>query len=283
MSKSKRTALMWSVLGYNATASDSRGAVDRPLQHDNAIKSGASLLTLSLYNRWKGSGRPLVEVLWEAIIKEAVTDIASYRVELIRTARALYDRPYRSRVAGFVNAFSEVVRRGLGVAWQEGAATWGIEPKDFKDEEVAQRDDMVEAQMGYVADVGEWILEYAGEKNWIEDPDNKGYFIRPPFDPIEARVALWENNYNSVQTRAKLVTGMDRKMVWRLGDTELHCETCKKLEGKVKRGSYWLENDILPQNPPNETLDCGGWRCDCSLEPTDEEITDGSLLGESER
>jgi hypothetical protein len=63
----------------------------------------------------------------------------------------------------------------------------------------------------------------------------------------------------------------DGKFKWVLGPTE-HCTTCAKLEGLVKRGSWWRDN-VLPQNPPNEKLECGGWRCQCNLEATDQRVS----------
>jgi hypothetical protein len=32
----------------------------------------------------------------------------------------------------------------------------------------------------------------------------------------------------------------------------------------------------MPQNAPNDSLECGGWKCDCSLTPTDARRTPGA-------
>jgi hypothetical protein len=35
-----------------------------------------------------------------------------------------------------------------------------------------------------------------------------------------------------------------------------------------------VEQRFHPQGAPNDALECGGWRCDCSLEVTKEKPTD---------
>ena len=87
-------------------------------------------------------------------------------------------------------------------------------------------------------------------------------------DPLMQRAELWALRYQDVKTRGRMMACGDQKFKWVLGPTE-HCSTCAKLAGLVHRGSQW-RNYVLPQNPPNEQLECGGWNCRCSLEPTTE-------------
>ena len=68
----------------------------------------------------------------------------------------------------------------------------------------------------------------------------------------------------------------DPKLRWVLGPTKTHCRTCSKLSGKVKRASWWRDN-VMPQQPPNESLECQGWKCGCVLEPTDEPLSRGRM------
>ncbi len=52
-----------------------------------------------------------------------------------------------------------------------------------------------------------------------------------------------------------------------------NCNSCQKLNGKIKRGSYW-QKTIMPRS---RNLECGGWRCCCDLVPTDDPISKGKL------
>jgi len=92
-----------------------------------------------------------------------------------------------------------------------------------------------------------------------------------PIDSLLARAALWAQRWTEAYNQAvALITAeMGGNMVWTLGATEEHCETCAGLNGIVARASEWDELGIHPQGAPNDALECGGWRCDCSLTPTD--------------
>jgi hypothetical protein len=90
-----------------------------------------------------------------------------------------------------------------------------------------------------------------------------------------SRLDTWINRYRDVVNQAKVSACADMKMRWTLGPTE-HCKSCFRLSGKVKRGSYWNDH-VLPQNPPNGLLECGGWKCQCTLRPTDDRASSGPL------
>jgi hypothetical protein len=66
-----------------------------------------------------------------------------------------------------------------------------------------------------------------------------------------------------------------QRLRWKLGKTEDHCLTCSYLDGLVAYAAEWDESGYHPQGAPNEQLQCGGWQCDCSLEPTDSPRTRG--------
>jgi len=91
-----------------------------------------------------------------------------------------------------------------------------------------------------------------------------------PVEPLLSRADLWANRYNEVVNEAHLEIArrFGGKLVWRLGATEEHCETCAALNGLVAFGVDWDAAGLHPQGAPNGLLECGGWRCDCSLEPT---------------
>jgi hypothetical protein len=88
-----------------------------------------------------------------------------------------------------------------------------------------------------------------------------------------SRLPMWINRYTEVVNTAKTMACANQKLMWTLGPTE-HCSSCLKLEGKVKRGKFWQESGVLPQS---RQLECGGFRCQCSLQPTDAPLSRGSL------
>jgi hypothetical protein len=100
-----------------------------------------------------------------------------------------------------------------------------------------------------------------------------------PVEPLLSRADLWANRYNEVVNEAHLEIArrFGGKLVWRMGATEKHCTTCAALNGLVAFGVDWDASGLHPQNAPNGLLECGGWRCDCSLEPTEERRTRNSL------
>lgn len=92
-----------------------------------------------------------------------------------------------------------------------------------------------------------------------------------PIDPLLARAALWANRYNESYSRAVglILAQMGGRLAWKLGETEEHCDSCFALNGIVAFATEWEELDVHPQGAPNGKLQCGGWKCDCSLSPTD--------------
>ncbi len=56
-----------------------------------------------------------------------------------------------------------------------------------------------------------------------------------------------------------------------------NCSSCLKLDGKVKRASWWTENNVLPRVPGAPWLACKGWRCQCGLFTTDKPLSRGRM------
>lgn len=92
-----------------------------------------------------------------------------------------------------------------------------------------------------------------------------------PINPLLARVPLWAVRWDEAYNTATLLIASNEggNLEWKLGETEEHCETCSALNGIVARASEWEELGVYPQSAPNEMLECGGWKCDCDLVPTD--------------
>lgn len=89
--------------------------------------------------------------------------------------------------------------------------------------------------------------------------------------PLLARAQLWAQRWTEAYNEAvRLMTLQGGgNLEWTLGLTESHCPECAAFNGMVARASEWDVLGIRPQSAPNEKLTCGGWKCDCSLTPTD--------------
>lgn len=99
-----------------------------------------------------------------------------------------------------------------------------------------------------------------------------------PIEPLMARARLWAQGYNTAYENASsLITlheGANEE--WVLGATEQHCSTCFALNGIVMRASEWEALNLRPKNPPNDHLECGGWRCDCERRQTSKRRSPGA-------
>jgi hypothetical protein len=175
----------------------------------------------------------------------------------LRVLNGLVVDLYRGDIseAEFVDSMAELIEQQLRRAFNEGMRQNGLDPIEDMTEEWEQAfQNIVANEFQYVDG---FASEVAGKQGSLAE--------------FQARVQLWANRYDDVVNQAVLITasGKDR-LVWRLGGTEEHCVTCSALDGVVAFAREWETAGIKPQSPPNPNLDCGGWRCDCSLEPTDQ-------------
>ncbi len=161
----------------------------------------------------------------------------------------------------FYTMMLDVIEIGLRNAWYEGAALCFIEIDDLTEEELAAMKAAIIDETQFIDSFADAIE--AGSKK------NKGKLA-----PLLNRVESWVVRYKDVMNRAKIKACADQKLIWVLGATEEHCSSCLKITGKVKRGSTWDESEWRPQS---HDLECGGWNCDCNLEPTQLPLSKGKL------
>ena len=186
--------------------------------------------------------------------------LAGYQLNLRAAAYGLW-----SGKMDFDQAFGQIfeaIDRGLPQAWAEGAASCGILPDEYSPEERTALAQAVASEKNHVFALLEWI-----EQNSQENGGARG--------TAYSRLDVWINRYRDVVNRAKAMACSDQKLRWVLGPTE-HCTTCAKLSGRIKRGSYW-QSHVMPQSPPNGQLECGGWNCQCTLQPTEDRASSGPL------
>ena len=181
--------------------------------------------------------------------------------------QANYTRRLRGAMTGYWNGsltrddFLQVMQvqviDGLTAAYLEGAKAAGIASEDeLTDAEARELNDAIKQESTQLDNLADFIRDH-----------NKAAGTKLT-DLLAIKLDLWALRYADVAGRARITTGKDKKYKWVLGPTE-HCTTCAKLANLVHRGSQW-RNYVLPQNPPNEQLECGGWRCQCALVETSE-------------
>lgn len=81
---------------------------------------------------------------------------------------------------------------------------------------------------------------------------------------ITDRADLWVNKgLTQMYNAGRISANKNGYYTWKLGNTEMHCDDCRRLAGQVHRFKEWYARGWLPQS---DKLECGGWYCDCSLE-----------------
>jgi hypothetical protein len=196
------------------------------------------------------------------LISEQSVGHADYR----RSIRAAV----RGRVSGifdeftFVDTMISTIQRGLTRAFHEGLAKFGIAPDEITTPERLVLDELINLQFehlfGFSAYVTRQGERYAqGQK-------------QPALNAALSRADLWVNRYPEARSLGEALGAKNIKATWVLGATEEHCRTCLGFFGRTYRYETWLANEAMPQS---QNLCCGGYRCDCHLEPTDARVTPG--------
>lgn len=151
----------------------------------------------------------------------------------------------------FIDKMAALIEQQLTRAWNEGMRENEIDPSEMDDDMRAQLTQIITDEYMFV---DQFAADIAGGKYSLAQLQN--------------RAAIWANRYNEVVNIAKLATAkLKDKFEWIYGDTE-HCDTCAQLNGLVATAKEWEISGIKPQNPPNDNLSCGGWKCQCKLQPT---------------
>jgi hypothetical protein len=166
----------------------------------------------------------------------------------------------------FLNAMRRSIDVAYRRAWRVAAEGCGLLPEDMTQDE----------QLFLDRRIAEDILrsDNLALDVWDGRKANGGKLYS--FYP---RANLWANNYNEISNLAKVSSCGDKKQEWVISAKE-SCPSCLKLSGKVKRASYWLDNDVHPQH--RSKLECmigaGGVPvCKCSLRDTEKPVTRGPL------
>jgi len=181
---------------------------------------------------------------------------------------------YRGRITqtAFEDALLALMDNQLDRAWREGMKENGLDPaKDMTPEWEAELERLKLSEVDHIEGFSDAIVEAAANDKQAETPGAS-------LPGLQARGGLWSERYTEVVNAAIIATAQaDDHLVWRLGATEEHCETCAELDGYVQTADWWDKSGIMPQTPPNPVLQCQGWQCSCELVPTKEPISERTL------
>ena len=81
---------------------------------------------------------------------------------------------------------------------------------------------------------------------------------------VGARADGYAGALTGIYSYAKMQAAKKELGVWKVGPTE-HCTTCLTLNNQVRTLRWFLENGYIPQQAGSQTLECGGWRCQCGI------------------
>lgn len=206
---------------------------------------GADLLESIYFRAYFLALREQPDTRVRRITKRGLED---YAQSLRRPAYALWAGAIS--LAEFVSTFTDAMARGLGRAWREGAAEFGIAPAELTQAERMELELAIGKNLPFINKLGSEILQKPrGVGKW---------------GPFKDRInRTWSNRYNELYNQGMLMAGKNQKLMWTLHKkrfTKEPCTDCLMLNGKVYRRETWLKHEVYPQSP---NLKCGGYNCGC--------------------
>lgn len=191
--------------------------------------------------------------------------VQSYGQDIRASVRGLWNGTLG--LPEFVDGMESAIRRGFSQAWAEALQSVGLSyPDDMTPEERAALQDAITNEIGFTFQFGIDI-----EQN---SKANGGKLT-----PLLQRVEMWVNRYHAINARALTMVQSDPALKWIMDPRKENCSSCAKLNGKVKRASFWRDNGILPAVAGAPYLECQGFNCGCVLQPVNEPLSKGRLPG----
>ena len=193
---------------------------------------------------------------------EAATKTQAYYQRVLNRAVLLF---YRGEISAgeFIDIMLRLIDDQFRRAWNEGARDVGFDPRMMTQDDLFVLLERTEAEK-------EFILDFAGgiENARLEEKS---------VAPWQGRVSMWANRYNEVRDLARIHFGGKNRLEWVMGPTE-HCNSCRSLSGTVATAEQWNEARNSGIYPKSNRLECGGYNCQCALQPTTKPLT-GAIPG----
>ena len=165
-----------------------------------------------------------------------------------------------------VAALGDGVKRYFRLAFYEGAKECGILPDEMTTPEKTKLSNRIQYEFTFMKDFIAAVRE-----------GRKGSEAERPLAQFLGRAEMWVNRYTELRDLGQMLACGDRKLQWRLDPAKENCISCIRLNGKTKRASQWEAARALGIYPQSPALKCGGFRCGCTLLPTDEPMSKGKL------
>lgn len=160
------------------------------------------------------------------------------------------DRP----ITATRNEFRRTVNDGFTFAFVAGWADAGA--SKLTDEAQSWLDERIGTELLYADPLFDKLRDL---RNDDEIP------MQDKLTAAQAHAEAYTQTLVGVYAQGKMMGEPERDGKWELGATEEHCDTCSMLNGKTHPMSWYISNGYIPQQAGSTTLDCGGWRCDCSI------------------
>lgn len=163
----------------------------------------------------------------------------------------------------FEMALRQEVQRGMRSAYADGIrAGYGAQSRSVLNRFIRTNDSRALTpeqadSLGFL--VKEQETYYGTLTKWIYD-------AQPDAEQIKYRIGLWK--HKSVEDAyfvGKLLARPNARLMWKLGKTREHCETCKAADGQIHTAREWANRRLHPRS---STCLCRGFNCDCRLVTT---------------
>lgn len=188
--------------------------------------------------------------------------INAYRAALRSNVRGLWTGALSE--AQFEDGMRSAINRRLTQAFLEGAEKCGVKEDELTNAENLALGRAIQKELTFIQ----------GLTNDI-NANKRGVGKLGPF---MTRVSgLWLNRYRELISKGQSLICKDLKSEWVLNPAKENCPSCVRLNGKVKRGSFWIKSGILPNVPNASYLVCKGFDCGCELVPTRKPVSKGPL------
>jgi hypothetical protein len=109
----------------------------------------------------------------------------------------------------------------------------------------------IEQEMAYIGQLFQQVKELRKE----EDTD--------PLAWVSSKADAYAASCRETFNAGKMYGSKNMMLLWQYGDAD-HCATCEKLNGQKHRATWYLARNYIPRKP-GASMDCGGYRCKCTL------------------
>lgn len=192
-----------------------------------------------------------------------VQDITSSMMEYMRgyLGMAVAKGIFRSAIAtAFVDAFE------TGYVEGQGGEEYDPEPDDS--DWLATRQ---EQEMEYINSLFVTMKEIISSAS-IEEPVTDTDIVAFADD----RAATYARTLDGIYAQGKLRGRKNIMLGLEGADGNESCSICQKYKGVYHRSKWWVAHDLVP-SPGNENYECGGYRCQHTLQDRDGNVWAGSL------